>query len=192
MSINIGNSKIGKIYVGSTAIGKVYKGSELMWESGPSLKLYGMSYESGGNIVHGYLIGSWSTSAVYLAGTFGSAGTNATITSISGTLGVNGSKINIQVGETGGVDIPYVRTYTTNGVKIYLYETSVGGFTMNDHVCVMEKSKVGSTALWATTFGTGTVTGNPSSVTSTTCVCAGTTCNRDSSTDATWYLTGVK
>lgn len=194
MSINIGNSKIGKIYAGSTEIAKVYHGSTLVWESGPSLKLYGMTYESGGSTpFNGYLIGSWSTSGIFIAGPFGVNSTNTTITAISGTLGSNGSKISVQYGdELGASDVPYVRTYTVNNVKIYLYESSIGGVTVNSHICVMEKSKVGSAVLSSSTLGTGTVTGNPSSVTSTTCVCSGTTCTKDSSIDATWYLSGVK
>ena len=45
MTIHIGSTKIGKINVGSSAIGKVYNGSSIVFQSGPSLKLYGMTFQ---------------------------------------------------------------------------------------------------------------------------------------------------
>lgn len=183
MSINIGNNKIGKIYIGSTAIGKVYKGSELMWESGPSLKLYGTTFTWNGNQINGYLIGSWSTSGVLML----SRGT-MDITSISGTLGASGSKISGKDNDTdlGFVDAVYNKTFTVNGVKVYLYYKYRN--ILSDYVLVMEKSKVGSIVLWTLI---GTVT-NPTSVTTTTATGGGFTHTKDTSGDATWYLSGVK
>ena len=183
MSINIGNSKIGKIYVGSTAIGKVYKGSELMWESGPSLKLYGTTFNYAGNQINGYLIGSWSTSGVLMP----SRGT-LSITSISGTLGASGSKISgkYSSSDLGFVDAVYNKTFTVNGIKVYLYYKYAS--LLDDYALVMEKSKVGSIALDAFI----NLVTNPTSVTTTTAVGGGITYTKDSSGDATWYLTGVK
>lgn len=183
MSINIGNNKIGKIYIGSTAIGKVYKGSELMWESGPSLKLYGTTYTWGGTQSDGYLVGSWSTSGVLM-----SSRLTTTITSMSGTLGASGSKISGKVNDSdlGFVDVVYNKTFTVNGVKVYLYYKY--GSILSDYVLVMEKSKIGSICLW-TLFGLVT---NPTSVTTTTATGDGVTHTKDTSGNATWYLTGVK
>lgn len=185
MSINIGNSKIGKIYVGSTAIGKVYKGSELMWESGPSLKLYGASYNWNGNTAYTYVAGSWSTSGLIMKSVAGSE-----IASITGTLGSSGSKItvNITSGENTWIyNATYSKTNTVNGIKVYLYSDNDSYFT--HYFSVMEGSKVGSYALWTMLQGEPV---KPSSATSTTLVANGTTYTRDSSRDATWYLTGVK
>lgn len=185
MSINIGNSKIGKIYVGSTAIGKVYKGNELMWESGPSLKLYGSSYNWSGNTAYSYVAGSWSTSGLVMKTV-----ANAKITAVTGTLGANGSSIRVEIvyGDyTFVYNATYNKTNTVNGINLYLYIDNSSYFTT--YFSVMEGSKVGSTVLW-TSLGGEPV--KPSSATSTTLVAGGATYTRDTSRDATWYLTGVK
>lgn len=180
MSINIGNSKIGKIYVGSTAIGKVYKGSELMWKSGPSLKLYGATWSSG-STVWCYVIGSWSTSGLVIR----SQSKSWKITSISGVLGSSGSKISASGGGTV-TDAIFNKTFTINNIKVYLYFKENG--SVDDWLCVMEGSAVGSTVL----VNWGSEPLKPTSVTSTTVTDAYVTYTKDSSTDATWYLTGVK
>lgn len=182
MPIYIGNKRIKDIYFGSTKIGKVYKGSTLVYESGPSLKLYGTTFNYAGNQLNGYLIGSWSTSGVLMP----SRGTMA-ITSISGTLGTSGSKISAKYSdsELGVNDAVYNKTFTVNGIKVYLYYKS--GSLLDDYALVIEKSKVGSIAL--DTF-INSVT-NPTSVTTTTATGGGITYTKNASGDATWYLTGI-
>ena len=185
MPIYVGSTKIGKVYVGSTAIGKVYKGSELVWESGPSLRLYGSSYNWSGNTVYSYVAGSWSTSGLVMK----SVGSDK-ITAITGTLGTNGSSIRVETvyGDyTFVYNATYNKTNTVNGINVYLYIDNSSYFTT--YFSVMEGSKVDSTILSTSMQGEPV---KPSSATSTTLVAGGTTYTRDTSRDATWYLTGVK
>ena len=109
MSINIGNSKIGKIYVGSTAIGKVYKGSELVWESG--LRLYG--YKDDELLLN---IGGIGTSYPVIYFYSQTSFTYSKFTAISGTLGASGSKITID-----GDQYTYKNSVNVNGTTIYIY-----------------------------------------------------------------------
>lgn len=183
MSINIGNSKIGKIYVGSTAIGKVYQGNTLIWESGPSLKLYGAYHSGSSTTVWSYVIGSWSTSGLVIR----SQSKSRKITSITGVLGTSGSKISASGGGTT-TDATFNKAITINGIKVYLYFKANSGGVIDDWLCVMEGSVVGSTVL----VNYGAEPTKPTSVTSTTVTDAYVAYTKDSSTDATWYLTGVK
>ena len=110
------------------------------------------------------------------------------ITSISGTLGTSGSKISAKFsGSELGVDdaVYNNKTFTVNGIKVYLYRKSDA--YIDNYVLVIEKSKVGSIAL--STF-INSVT-NPTSVTTTTATGGGITYTKDASGDATWYLTGI-
>ena len=182
MTVYVGSSKIGKINNGSTAIGKVYNGSSLVFQSGPSLKLYGMTFQMNNQTFDAYLVGSWSTS-----GLISTLGNGRPIRKITGTLGQSGSKVYYSVGDdTDEIYDTYYKTTTLDGLKIYEYGEVGNNFNFFS-LWVLEGSKVGSIALLSMSN-----CHKPSSVNSTTCVGGGYTYTRKASTDATWSLTGVK
>lgn len=182
MTIHIGSTKIGKINVGSSAIGKVYNGSSIVFQSGPSLKLYGMTFQMNNQTFDAYLVGSWSTS-----GLIASVAMGRPITKITGTLGQSGSRVYYRLSDEYDEDyFNYYKTTTYNGLKIYEYGEVGNNFNFFS-LWVMEGSKVGSTFLLAMSN-----CHNPSSVNSTTCVGGGYTYTRKAANDATWSLTGVK
>ena len=118
MSINIGNSKIGKIYVGSTAIGKVYKGSELMWESGLRLYAYKTTTESLTNLVLnvGGIGSNYPIISLYFSNNISPSVEYGKFTAISSTLGSSGSKITIDSNQ-----YTYKNSINVNGTTIYIY-----------------------------------------------------------------------
>jgi hypothetical protein len=181
MTIYFGNKKIGKLNFGGISIGEVYKGNQLVYQSGPSLKLYGITTTVSGYTFPSYLVGSYSTSGL-IAFTAG----GKTITRIYGNLGQSGSVVYCDDGMGNTLSQIYYRTSTINGLKIYEYGEGGSNFNLNPF-WVLEGSKVGSTFIMAMSN-----CHNPSSVTSTTVVGGGYTYTRDSSRDATWSLSGIK
>lgn len=183
MSINIGNNNIGEIYVGSSVIGEIYKGSELVYKSGPSLKLYGTTFDLNENQANGYLVGSWSTEGVLMP-----SRVQMIITSISGTLGASGSKISAETDDSSLtiINAVYDKTFTINGINVYLYYKY--GNILSDYALVMENSEVESIILYSIRYSAT----NPSSVTTTTATGGGFTHTKDASGDATWYLNGIR
>ena len=178
MTSYVGNNKIDKIFAGNVEIGKVYLGNELIYQSGPSLMLYGMTFPFYGETEDAYLIGEWSTNGIIVWPML------CTITNITGTLGESGSTISYKLTEQASTSTQsYNSTIEVAGVKIYKYINS------NDLVAalVLEKSVVGSTFIASVGGG-----GYPTSVTSTTVIGGGYTYTKDSSLDATWYTNGIR
>lgn len=178
MPIYKGSVKQKDIYIGSTKIGKVYKGSQLVYQSGPSANMYGLTYSMGGQTLDAYLVGSYSMSGIIVCSPSPTA-----ITKITGTLGASDSKVYFIDPSNRETYYPYLKTTTVNNIEYYDYGTSGGLMGM----VVMEKSKAGSYMLsvFANSF-------KPSSVDSTTVVGGGYTFTRKAANDKTWSLTGMK
>lgn len=174
MPIYKGSVKQKDSYIGSTKIGKVYKGSQLVYQSGPSAKMYGLTGSMG---FDAYLVGSYSMSGIIV-----NYPIPTEITKITGTLGASDSKVYFM---DRGVEAsyPYLKTTTVNNIKYYDYGKS-GGMS---GLVVMEKSKAGSYMLLTLSNSF-----KPSSVNSTTVVGGGYTFTRNAANDKTWSLTGVK
>lgn len=177
MPIYKGSVKQKDIYIGSTKIGKVYKGSKLVFQSGPSAKMYGLTGSMGNQTFDAYLVGSYSMSGIIVC-----IPSPTAITKITGTLGASGSKVYF-IDRDVETSYPYLKTTTVNNIKYYDYGKS-GGMS---GLVVMEKSKAGSYML-LTLFNSF----KPSSVNSTTVVGGGYTYTRNAANDKTWSLTGVK
>lgn len=146
MSINIGNSKIGKIYVGSTAIGKVYKGSELMWESG--LRLYAYKYDD-----DLYLnVGGIGTSYPAMVLLSQNSVTYSKFTAISGTLGSSNSKITID-----NEQYTYKNSVNVNGTTIYIYVRASSGefFTVYSWAWVLKGTTTNQSKVILEVVGNG-------------------------------------
>ena len=173
MTIYFGNKKIGKLNFGGISIGEVYKGNQLVYQSGPSLKLYGLIHTLDNANLPSYLVGSYSTS-----GKVTTTSMLELLSYIEGSLGQSGSVIGIR----GTLRFSYADTSIINGIKVYRYNADFVD------VLVMDGSTVGSYVLG----GIGWFT--PTSVTNTTVVLpAGWgTCTRDATRDATWTLSGIK
>lgn len=173
MTIYFGNKKIGKLNFGGISIGEVYKGNQLVYQSGPSLKLYGITNIINNVNTPSYLVGSYSTS-----GKATMAPIPYLLTYIEGSLGQSGSVISTDATSR----YAYENTSIINGIKVYNYRADF----MN--VLVMEGSTVGSCVLG----GIGWFT--PTSVTNTTVVLPDGwgNCTRDATRDATWTLSGIK
>ena len=184
MTIYFGNKKIGKLNFGGISIGEVYKGNQLVYQSGPSLKLYGITTTIGGYPYDSYLVGSYSTSGFIAA----SPSIPCEITNIYGTLGQSGSVVYYNSPLLGQEDsYRYYKTSTINGLKIYEYGEVGNNFNFYS-LWVLEGSKVGSYLLLS-----GSNCYNPNSVTNSTVDGGGAyQYTRDSSRDATWSLSGIK
>lgn len=178
MTVYVGSSKIGKISNGSTSIGKVYKGSELVFQSGPSANMYGLTFSMNNQTFDAYLVGSYSTSGIIVC-----IPSPTAITKITGTLGASGSKVYFMDYSNTETYYPYLKTTTVNNIKYYDYGNSGGMMG----IVVMEKSKAGSymLSIISNSF-------KPSSVNSTTVVGGGYTFTRKAANDKTWSLTGMK
>lgn len=186
MSIYKGNQKQGTIYKGSTKIGKVYKGSSLVYQSEPSLPLYGCYRTISGNNYYAYLIGLYSTSGAFSYFPF-----IMTLTTMTGTLGASGSKItrlDTPGSSTGSITLeqPYYKTITLNNLKVYVY--GLGG-SSGLTTYILEKSTLGSYVIYNPYQDRSKL--YPSSVTSTKIVYEGTNFTRDSTRDAVWRPSGV-
>lgn len=181
MTIYFGNKKIGKLNFGGISIGEVYKGNQLVYQSGPSLKLYGLTTTVSGYTYPSYLVGSYSTS-----GLIAFAGGAKVITRIYGNLGQTGSVVYYTDSMGNEASHIYYKTSTINGLKIYEYGEVGSNFNFSS-LWVLEGSKVGSTFILAMSN-----CHNPTSVTSSTVVGGGYTYTRDATKDATWSLSGIK
>ncbi len=184
MSVNFGNSKIGKIYVGSTEIAKVYHGSTLVFDNMKKIPAYGYS-GGNGNV---YLLGSNSTSGVIIRESL------STLKTISGTLGASGSSITVDgdAAAEAGTVYTYESTKTYNGIKLYLYThyVSLGSHTIHLVQFVIEDAKVGSNC--GQFSGDNDYGYSPSEVTENSMNYYGWSYNRVSANDTNYTRIGYK
>lgn len=188
MGINIGNSKIGGVFIGASEIAKIYQGSTLIFENCKKIPAYGYTF---GENYNQYLIGSNSTSGV-----LGNV-TLCTLSTVSGKLGASGSTIkvtNSSYSSAGNNSLTYNTTKTYNGVKLYVYkyQNTSSYFYEYWHVYVIEDAAVGSKCIeWVTAIddyinptsvGSNSMTVNSSLET--------TTFDRKSSIDTTFSRNG--
>ena len=179
MSINIGNTKIGKVFIGSTEIAKIYQGNILLFENDKSIPAY--AYTKDSKVT--YLLGSNSTSGFISIDGGIDTDELPTLTNISGTLGTSGSKIRCN---NVAVDCLYNSTKTYSGVKIYVYKNDSD--FVDTYIFVIEDSIVGSKCAWCATANSY----SPTSVTSNSMTYNSRTFTRASSYDKKFTRKGFK